>query len=165
MQNRAPNVKFGVDAAENGFSKVLVTFPPTHLTPPVRETALLAGSPQAGPVSRRHEGSAGEQAPHEEIRQALAPHVRGELVEGKAPRVLVKAESARLQGREPLHLRTRLGVSTRCRIEKKRRKKIEREHKPASTLMDIPNWKCSKKLQRKKTITTIEVHYSAKLQK
>ena len=41
------------------------------------------------------------------------------------------------------------GVSTRCRIEKKRRKKIEREHRPESTLMDIPNWKCSKKLQRK----------------
>ena len=31
--------------------------------------------------------------------------------------------------------------------------------------MDIPNWKCSKKLQRKKTITTIQIHYSAKLQK
>ena len=30
--------------------------------------------------------------------------------------------------------------------------------------MDIPHWKCSKKLQRKKTITTIEIHYSAKLQ-
>jgi len=30
--------------------------------------------------------------------------------------------------------------------------------------MDIPNWKCSKKLQRKKTITTIQIHYSAKLQ-
>ena len=57
------------------------------------------------------------------------------------------------------------GVSTRCRIEKKRRKKIEREHRPESTLMDIPNWKCSKKLQRKKTIATIEIHYSAKLQK
>ena len=54
-------------------------------------------------------------------------------------------------------------VSSRCRIEKKEEK--EREHKPESTLMDIPNWKCSKKLQRKKTITTIEIHYSAKVQK
>ena len=30
--------------------------------------------------------------------------------------------------------------------------------------MDIPHWKCSKKLQRKKTITTIEIHYSANQQ-
>ena len=57
------------------------------------------------------------------------------------------------------------GVSTRCRIEKKRRKKIEREHKPESTLMDIPNWKCSKKLQRKKTITTIQIHYNVEITK
>ena len=49
------------------------------------------------------------------------------------------------------------------RKEKKEENRME--HKPARTLMDIPNWKCSKKLQRKKTITTIQIHYSAKLQK
>ena len=26
--------------------------------------------------------------------------------------------------------------------------------------MDFPDWKCSKKLQRKKTITTIQIHYN-----
>ena len=31
--------------------------------------------------------------------------------------------------------------------------------------MDIPNWKCSKKLQRKKTITTIQIHYNVEITK
>ena len=55
------------------------------------------------------------------------------------------------------------GVSTRCRIEKKEEngERTQTRRHP----MDFPDWKCSKKLQRKKTITTIQIHYSAKLQK
>jgi hypothetical protein len=46
---------------------------------------------------------------------------------------------------------------------KERRKWRENTNQRAPE--DFPDWKCSKKLQRKKTITTIQIHYNVEITK
>ena len=66
-----------------------------------------------------------------------------------------------------------MGVSSRCRKEKKEEngEKTQTRRHPrifplsARKRTHYPDWKCSKKLQRKKTITTIQIHYNVEITK
>jgi hypothetical protein len=54
------------------------------------------------------------------------------------------------------------GAKARCRIEKKEENGANTNQKAPE---DFPVWKCSKKMQRKKTITTIQIHYYVEITK